>query len=694
MADEENVSVSNINALRQSCRGAFAMSVAVAACRLSAQTEVTDPSIGALKQMSVEQLMDIDVTSVSKQPERLLDAPSAIEVITNDDILRYGSSSIPEALELADNLEVAQQNSHDWAISARGFNANLGDKLLVLIDGRAVYSPLYGGVLWNVQDYLLEDIDRIEVISGPGGTLWGANAVNGVINITTKSAKDTQGLFAEAGGGTELEDFAAVRYGGVLAPDVYFRVYGQYSYRGSEVFSDGDNANDAIEMSRGGFRIDSYATAQTTLTLQGDIYSGTEFLGPSLGDSDLRGGNVLGRWTRTLADESEISLQVYYDNAYLSQPFAASPASPPYVLGFPLASLVDNLDTYDVDFQYHFHIGTRQNLVWGLGYRFTHESDEDLSIVRFLPPDLNQNLYSGFLQDEFELTPEVHVTLGSKIEHNDYTGYEYEPSGRVRWNFTPKQMIWSAVSRAVRTPSRYDRDLEVVTGLVNAPAPYVFPSAYLAGSPDFKSESVVAYELGYRAELGSKFTLSVSGYYNVYSDIRSTEDTPTTPTYPFPYPVVFGNGLEGDTYGLEVNANYQLLDWWQVHGGYNLIRENIHATQGYVDATGSLNETADPENQFFFRSSMDLPRGLELDAALRWIDSFTISNGPNGGPIGATVPSYFELNARIAWHVNKRLEVSVVGDNLLHDHHPEYGYPSPTTEEISRSVFGKAEWRY
>jgi iron complex outermembrane receptor protein len=664
------------------------------AARMSAQTVAGDSSIGALKQMSVEELMDIDVTSVSKEPVKLLDAPSAIEVITNEDILRYGASSIPEALQLADNLEVAQQNSHDWAISARGFNANLGDKLLVLMDGRAVYSPLYGGVLWNVQDYLLEDLDRIEVISGPGGTLWGANAVNGVINITTKSAKDTQGLFAEAGGGTQLEDFAAIRYGGVLAPDVYFRVYGQYSYRGSEVFSDGDSANDSIEMSRGGFRIDSYATPQTTLTLQGDLYSGTEFLGPSLGDSGLNGGNVLGRWTRTLPDDSEVSLQAYYSRSHISQPFAASPPAPPYYTGFPLASLVDDLDTYDLDFQYRFHVGSRQNIVWGLGYRFTHELDEDISIVRFMPGSLDQNLYSGFVQDEIELMTGVHFTFGTKVEHNDYTGIETEPSGRIRWNFTEKQMLWAAISRAVRTPSRYDRDLQVVTGLVNAPAPYQFPSDYLAGSSDFTSEAVIAYELGYRAELGSRFTVSISTYYNKYSDIRSTAGTPTTPLYPFPYPVVFQNGLEGDTYGLEVDANYQLLDWWKLHAGYNMIREDIHADPGYIDSTGALNETADPKNQVFLRSSMDLTHEIEFDAALRWIDRLIIGSGPNGGPVPGIVPSYFELNARVAWHLNRRLEFSVVGQNLLHNRHLEYGYPSPTNEEIVRSVFGKVEWRY
>ncbi len=668
--------------------------MALLTANVGAQAPGGDSSIGALKQMSVEQLMDIDVTSVSKEPEKLLDAPSAIEVITSDDILRYGASSIPEALQLADNLEVAQQNAHDWAISARGFNANLGDKLLVLIDGRAVYSPLYGGVLWNVQDYLLEDIDRIEVISGPGGTLWGANAVNGVINITTKTAKETQGYFAEAGGGSQLEDFAAFRYGGVVAPDVYFRVYGQYSYRGSEVFSDGDSANDSIEMRRGGFRVDSFATPQTTLTLQGDAYSGTEFLGPSLGDSGLSGGNVLGRWTRSLPDDSEVSLQSYYSRSHISQPFAASPPAPPYFIGFPLASLIDDLDTYDLDFQYRFHAGARQNMVVGVGYRFTRELDEDISIVRFSPPSLDQQLYSAFVQDEIDVVTGVHLTLGTKVEHNDYTGYEAEPSGRIRWNFSPKQMLWTAVSRAVRTPSRYDRDLEVVTGLVNPPAPYRFPSDYLAGSPAFTSEAVVAYEMGYRAELGSRLSLSVSAYYNSYTDVRSTAQTPTTPTYPFPYPVIFQNGLKGDTHGLEVDANYQVLDWWQLHAGYNMIKDDIRAEPGYVDATGALNETADPENQVFLRSSMDLPRGLELDVAFRWVDSLVIGNGPNGGTVAGIVPAYSELNARVAWHLGRSLEFSIVGQNLLHDHHQEYGYPGATTEEIARSVFGKVEWRY
>jgi iron complex outermembrane receptor protein len=675
--------------------GVIALGVAVSSFTGSARAQSTSPesSIGDLKQLSVEELMNIEVTSVSKEPEKLLDAASAIQVITNDDILHSGATSIPEALRLADNLEVSQENSHDWAISARGFNANLANKLLVLVDGRAVYSPLYGGVEWNVQDYLLEDIDRIEVISGPGGTLWGANAVDGVINITTKSAKDTQGLYLEEIAGTQLDDLTAVRFGGTLSPGVYFRVYGQYTDRSSEELSDGSSAMDSMTMSRGGFRIDSESAPQTTLTLQGDFYSGSEDDGAN-GTASLNGGNILGRWSHSFSDDSDMSLQVYYDRTHLTQPYAASPPSPPYYAGFPASSLEDDLDTYDLEFQHDLRLGDRNKFVWGLGYRFTHEFDQDLNLVRFQPSGLSQSLYSGFAQDELTLPENVVFTIGSKVEHNDYTGIEVEPNVRLRWNPTERQMFWAAVSRAVRTPSRYDRDLEVVTGLVNPPAPYIFPVDYLDGSSDFVAESVIAYELGYRAEIGSRTSVSVSAFYNQYNDLRSTSDTPTSADYPFPFPVVFQNNLEGDTYGLEFSGNYQVFAWWRLHAGYDLLRENIHVKPGEIDETGALNETADPESQFSVRSSMDLENHLQLDAALRWVDSLTIDDGPTNGTLAGIVPSYYELDARLAWHPTKKIELSIVGQNLLHAHHPEYGYSSPTREEIARSIFGKITWRY
>ncbi|HZZ20229.1 MAG TPA: TonB-dependent receptor [Opitutaceae bacterium] len=645
-----------------------------------------------MKQLSVEELVNVEVTSVSKEPEKLLDAPSAIQVITDDDIQRSGATNIPEALRLADNLEVTQKDTNDWGISARGFNTQLADKLLVLMDGRAIYSPLYGGVVWNVQDYLLEDIDRIEVISGPGGTLWGANAVNGVINITTKSAKDTQGTYVEEAAGNYLEDQTAVRYGGILSPNIFYRVYAEYSKNGHDDLGDGTSAGDSLEMARAGFRVDSEATPQTAVTLQGDLYNGTQGFGAA-GSGRVSGANLLGRYSRTLSDDSSATLQAYYDHTYLATPYVADAAAP-YFSGFPASSLVDTLDTYDIDFQHNIHVGSYNRIVWGLGYRRTHENDEDLSIVRFSPPTLDQNLYSGFIQDEIELRPNLTLTIGSKVEHNDYTGYEYEPSGRLQWNFADKQMLWGAVSRALRTPSRYDRDLEVLTGLQDAPAGYTFPKDYLDGSDNFQSESVIAYELGYRAQLTSRASLSISTYYNNYSDVRSTSATATTATYPFPFPIYFQNNLEAQTYGVELSANYQILDWWQLHAGYDILHENIHVDPNKEDTTYGTGETADPRNQFSLRSSMDLPHSVEFDAAFRWVDKLTINDGPTNGYMIGTVPSYAELDLHLAWHATNHLELSIVGQNLLHNHHAEYGYPTATREEPVRGAYGKVEWRY
>ena len=367
---------------------AFVWLMSVAFSILHAQENTTNqasPSISTnlpgpalYKKMNLQELMNVDVTSVAKEPQPYGQAPAAIDVITSDDILRSGASSIPEALRLADNLDVAQKNSQDWAISARGFNTALGNKLLVLIDGRSVYTPLYSGVFWDQQDYLLEDIDRIEVISGPGGTLWGANAVNGVINITTKDASETQGVYTEAGGGSELRDFAGVRYGGTLSSNVFFRVYGKYFDRSDEVYSNGNNAADSWRMGQGGFRIDDEASDQNHFTLQGDFYDGDENVDTG-GSAIVNGNNVLGRWSHTFSEDSDLSLQMYYDRTHLADPIPADPLAPAGIL-------TDDLDTYDLDFQDHFHLGDRNNIIWGLGYRFTHEEDDNAPALAFLPP--------------------------------------------------------------------------------------------------------------------------------------------------------------------------------------------------------------------------------------------------------------------------------------------------------------------
>ncbi|HWD19786.1 MAG TPA: TonB-dependent receptor [Verrucomicrobiae bacterium] len=621
-----------------------------------------DRDLALYKSMSLEDLMKQEVTSVSRQPEPLAEAPAAIQVISQDDIRRSGAMTIPDALRLAGNLDVAQATAGSWDISARGFNGGVSDKLLVLMDGRTLYTPLLEGVIWNMQDYLLADLDRIEVVSGPGGTLWGANAVNGVINITSKDARDTQGVYIETGGGTELNDFAGVRYGGTLASNVYFRAYVKYFDRGSEVFTNGVEAGDSWNRGQGGFRIDDERSAQNHLTLQGDYYAGDTYV-PTNRVGRAAGGNLLGRWTHTFSDESDMSLQLYYDRTHIVAPFQGLGAFPP-------GNLTDNLDTYDLDFQDRFPLGDRNHVIWGLGYRFTHDSVSNAPAVGFLPPTLERDLFSAFLQDEVKIFDRLFLTLGSKIEHNDYTGFEYEPSGRLQWNISDRQMVWAAISRAVRMPSRYDRDLF-------EPPP---PGLLLVGNNTFRSESVVAYEAGYRAHLGARASGSISAYYNDYDHLRSVSLTPVTFL-----PVYYQNNLVAQTYGFEFSGDYQATKWWRWHASYDLQRDDIHVRPGQIDAFLAHNETADPQQQFQIRWAFDLTRDIDLDTALRWVDRIQV----NSGSSVATLPSYFELNARLAWRPAKHWELALVGENLLHTRHVEYGFPSSSQEEIDRAVYGK-----
>ncbi len=631
----------------------------------SVVNQAETPSPTELKKLSLEELMNLDVTSVAKEPQPYGQAPAAIEVITNDEIRRSGASSIPEALQLADNLEVTQSSSSNWDISARGFNAGLSDKLLVLMDGRTVYSPLDAGVFWNAQDYLLEDLDRIEVVSGPGGTLWGANAVNGVINIISKDAKDTQGAYVEGGGGTELQDFTGARYGGTLAPDVYYRVYAKYFNRGNELYANGNNASDAWDMGQGGFRVDDEADLKNKFTLQGDLYA-SSLNAPGTGSQAYNGGNILGRWTHTISDDSNMSLQLYFDQAYINDPMAASSSG-------PAADFADNLDTYDLDFQHHFSLDENNRFTWGVGYRFTDDVVQNASAIAFIPPTLDQSLYSGFAQDEFMFATHWALTLGSKIEHNDYTGFEFEPSARLAW--TPSgQLIWAAVSRAVRMPSRIDVD----TLIPNSATPL------LTGNPNFLSETVIAYELGYRAQLSHELSASLSTFFNNYNDLRSISLVPgATGRY------IITNNLEAQTWGAELTADYQVMTGWRLHAGYDQLNENVWIMPGGTDVDGGLEDTADPPNQVFLRSSMDLPYRTQLDLAFRWIDAVQIYSSSLG-----TVPSYAELNARLGWNVTPAIELSVVGQNLLQNEHPEYGFPRPTQEQIARSVYGKLACRF
>lgn len=635
--------------------------------RARAQASDTIPPPSVLKQLSVEQLMQIQVTSVSKKAEKLSQTASAIQVITRDEIRRSGATSIPEALRLAPNLQVAQVGAHQWAITARGFNSTTANKLLVLIDGRSVYTPLFSGVFWDIQDVLLEDVDRIEVISGPGGAVWGANAVNGVINIITRNSGDTRGTYVEGGGGNSLNDFAGARYGGTIGSRTSFRVYGKYFDRDNEVYPNGDEANDSWRMGQGGLRLDARTSSRDSMTVSADAYGLNEnvFTG---GGSTANGGNVIGRWSHTVSPRSDFSVQLYYDHTAISNPEPASDFS-------PAGRLSDRLDTYDLDFDHRLALGIRNQLVWGLGYRFTHDVVTNSRPLAFLPAHLDHSLMSGFVQDEITLAPSVFLTLGTKLEHNDYTGYEVEPTARLRWSLSPNHMVWAAVSRAVRTPSRVDRDLR---------EPSEFP-VLLEGSDDFESETLVAYELGYRAQLGSRVSASISGFYNDYSDLRSANFTPATII-----PFFFANDLEGETHGVELSARYQATRWWRLRAGLDVLKERLHLRPGGVDINHALNETSDPERQFSLESSFDVPGGVELDAGVRSVDKLYTNNG---GTL-ATVPKYTEMDVRLGWNATRHVELSLAGQNLLHTHHVEFGAPGPTRIEILRAVYGKVSWRF
>jgi|SRR6185437_8806738 len=645
--------------------------LAAIGCLLRAHAEDADATLNELKGLSIEQLINVKVTSVARRPEKLLETASAVQVITAQDIARSGATSLAEVLRLADNLQVAQKNSHDWAITARGFNTALSNKLLVMIDGRTVYTPLFSGVFWDIQDYPLEDIERIEVISGPGGTLWGANAVNGVINIITKSAADTQGAYVDAGGGSQLEQLAEARYGGALSSNTDFRVYGKYVDHGGDVLSDGMPSSDAWHQERGGFRLDSSLSARDTLSVHGDLYNSHENE-PTGRVALSSGGNVVGQWSRTFSADSAISLQAYVDRTQLTDPMPAL-AFGPLALA-PAGYLHDALTTYDLDFQHQLQIGADQGVVWGLGYRRTDDQVGNAPALAFLPAVLDQNLFSAFAQDQIQLAPHLSYIIGTKLEHNDYTGWELEPNTRLNWIFHNNQALWAAISRAVRTPSRVDHDER---------EPGASQLVLLEGNPDFGSEKLVAYEIGYRAQLASSFSGSLSTFYSDYADLRSVSRTPVTVL-----PLWFANNLEGHTYGAELAADYQALANWSLHAGYTLLSEHLHVKPGQVDINHALNETADPKHQYSLRSSLELPRQIQWDAALRWVDTLPINVGPTLG----TVPSYLELNSRLAWQATQQLQVSLVGENLLHARHAEYGFPGPDRVEIERSVYAQLTW--
>lgn len=608
----------------------------------------------SLKSLTLEELMNVEVTSVSKTPEKLSAVASAVQVITAEDIRRAGVTTLPEALRLASNVQVAKVNSSQWAISVRGFNNVLADKLLIMIDGRTVYTPLYAGTYWDAQNVMLEDIDRIEVVSGPGGTLWGANAVNGVINIITKSSKETQGLLAQVGTGTLTPWSADLRYGGKIGDKLHYRVYGMGFKQADTKIADGKKAGDAWSMGQGGFRFDWDASPKDQVTLQSDFYDG--FPNPDASTAVVvMGGNVLGRWTRTLSEKSDFSIQTYYDQT----------------LRDLLNGFKERLKTFDVDWQYRFQAGKSNELIWGGDLRFMKDQMQNLELFAFEPADKNLHIYSTFLQDKITLSPSrLFLTAGLKVEHNAYSGVEYSPSVHLSWAAAERHTLWAAISRAVRTPSRLDEDFTLSLA----------PGVALIQSSEFRTETLIAYELGWRAQPLEPLSFSVGTFYNDYDHIRSVAPGPP----PLGFPLTFKNDVEGHSYGIELSATYQPADWWRMRGGYTFMKKKLKVKPGKTDMNNATAESDDPENQVLIQSMFDAGRRMEAGFVFRYVSKLPV----------ADVPAYAGVDVQLSCKVTRNVMVSVIGQNLLDDRHPEFVPSSPSPREIPRGINARLTCRF
>lgn len=609
---------------------------------------------GDLADLSLQQLTDVEVTSVSKTAELLSDAPASIYVITHDEILRSGVTSIAAALRLAPNLHVAQYTSSRYVAGARGFAGaeeaqNFSNKLLILVDGRTVYSPLFSGVYLDSQDVLLEDIDRIEVISGPGATLWGANAMHGVINIITRPAYLTQGTVASVGVGTQERNIDA-RYGGKLTEQLAFRVYGKAFERDQMKLAGGGGAQDDWSDVQGGARFD-WTGPYDTITLQSDAYRAWEGQ-PNLRDLRIQGANALGRWQRhTTAGTTQ--LQLYVDQTERAQ---------------PVGGLAFEITTYDLELQQSAQLGRLHRIVWGAGARLHDYDIENTPSLAFMPANRHLKLGNAFIQDTVALADDVHLTVGLKLEKDPFADWEPLPDVRLAWQLSDRALLWASGSRAIRSATPFDHDVQEDAGFI-----------VLAGNEDFKAEQVNTYEIGYRAQPLENFSLSASAFYNDYDDLRTIE-------FDAPRPGVllslhWDNRMKGETHGIETWAKWQVTPAWRLSPGFRWLHKDLKFRSNASGLLGVAQSGNDPKTQALLTSSLDLAPNISFDATLRYVDKLPQPQ----------LSSYCELNASLQWHISRSVDVLLSGFNLLDASHLEY--PAPAGERIRRSVLAQVRWR-
>jgi len=591
-----------------------------------------------LTRLSLEELSMVEVTSVSRRPEALADAAAAIFVISAEDIRRSGATSLPEVLRLAPNLSVQRVNAVDYAITARGFNGyETSNKLLVLVDGRSIYSTLSSGVFWDAHDVMLQDVERIEVISGPGGALYGSNAMNGVINIITRTAAETRGTLLSVGAGDDEATFA-VRHGGDFGEAGAWRAYLTGHRRGESQALTGEEANDDAEGLRGGVRAD-WLAGENRLTLQGDAFDNEVAINEDLlgTDTHVRGANVLGRWSRPLAD-GELQVQAYYDRQEREEP-----------------GTLEQSETWDLSVQHAVARG-RHRLVLGAGHRVIDSRFQAPPGGAVLdPPDRTLTLTNIFAQDQIALDHGLTLTIGAKFEDNSFSGQEFLPNVRLAWQRPGGDLLWGAISRASRTPNRIERDLTLPGFLVGA---------------DFQSETVTAYEVGYRANPLPRMSFSINAFYNVYDDLRTVSITPVTFL-----PLNLSNNGEAETWGVEAWGSYDVSPTWRLSAGASTLTKDYDPTLTPDDISGLTSIGDDPDYQILLRSQHDLTEAVELDVRLRAVDDLSAVDG------------YVEADVRLGWRLTDRLALSLTGRNLIEDRHVETG-DAVRGRAFGRSVYG------
>lgn len=647
------------------------IAAACVACGLSAAESRALAALPDYADLSLEQLMKLEVTSAAKRPESIVNTPAAVFVLTNEDIKRMGARSVPEALRMVPGLNVAQISTGIWAISARGFNGRFVNKLLVLVDGRSVYTPLFSGVYWDRHDGLLEDIERIEVIRGPGAALWGANAVNGVVNIITKSARDTEGTYLSAGAGTGDEFQGAMRYGARLGEHGSYRVYGAAFNLGSRENDDGTAGADDWRSGRSGFRFDLKDDTGADWHLQGGTIrsvSGDTFTAPTLSDpyssrviddSNLTSSFVLGSWGLDLAPGERVEFRSSFQHEV-----------------FDDVRLTQERSTVDVEATHRFTIGERQQIVWGVGGRYSQDDVDDSFQFVFEPDSDDQYLVNAFVQDTIAFWGgAVELTVGSKFEYNSYTGVEVQPNVRALWHVSDRHTAWAAVSRAVRTPSRAESDVGV-TALVVPPSTATagLPTAVrFMGDSSVVSEELLSIEAGHRWQVNDNMSFDVTGFYNFYDRLVSASTGQTylssaegTPFLVFPLNV--NNDGEADVYGFEFVGNVRPFNALRLQGWYAYLETDV------ADRT-------DPSHQVGVRSLFNVTPTVTFDTTLRHVSEIASSD----------VDAYTELGVRLAWRPEPNLELAIIGQNLLRDDHREFGtdtFTGSRATKVERSIFG------